>query len=87
LPTHRVAAVVPAIGDPWPTNSPRARYSRRFGYIEYKERLVSPRLTEALITVDLRRHRVVAITGGLNSKVTSEVALPGQCPVPPPPED
>jgi hypothetical protein len=84
---HPVDAIVTAAGDGWPPGSPNHRYSRRYGYVEYRVHLVSPSLTDLSILVDVRRRRVVEVGEGSSGSVTRYAPLPGQCPVRQPPPD
>lgn len=84
---HPVDAVVSAVGDAWPVRSGNYRYSRRYGYVEYRAHLVSPSLTGLSILVDLRRGRVAEVDGGPDPDVTRNEPVPGHCPRPPRPAD
>jgi hypothetical protein len=76
-------AVVPNAGDPWPRRSPNHRYSRRYGYVEYRSHLVARRLKDLSVAVDVRRRRVVDVTIGLDTVAADQRPVPGHCPLPP----
>jgi hypothetical protein len=79
-----VDAVVSSAGEAWPRSSPNYRYSRRYGYVEWRSRLVSRSLTGLALSVDLRRGRVVDIDPAVSGSGTA-TPLPGHCPIPQPP--
>jgi hypothetical protein len=84
---HRVRAFVPQAGSPWPRRSPNRRFSRRYGYIPYRTFVSARRLTALQVSVDLRRRRVVDVSGSPSGGFDREETLPGHCPLPPPEED
>jgi hypothetical protein len=89
LRPHAVDAVVLAAGRAWPRGSSNYRYSRRYGYVEHRNRLVASSLTGVDVSVDVRRGRVVEVgpSPAGAATVTEWSPLPGQCPISEPPPD
>lgn len=82
-PAHPVDAVVAATGLPWPRRSPNHRYSRRYGYVEYRAHFAARSLTDVSVLVDVRRRSVVEVGPGPDGHATQYHPVKGHCPLRP----
>lgn len=65
--TGPVDVIVPAIGAGWPKRSPHRRDSAYRGYVLYKARFATRRVTDLMVTTDNRTGEVVEITEGFTA--------------------
>jgi hypothetical protein len=82
---HPVDVDVIVAGTGWPRGSKNYRFSRRYGYVPYRARLISKSLMDLSVLIDVRRGKVASVEVGPSGSVDHVVPLHGSCPEKPPP--